>query len=142
MPTATSFCFLVSQVQVSAALGHAVGAGSTTALRECQYPVTHAGGLVGIMVWGFANAAGARGFFDGARRKSQAGETVTAVSGLGQAAVALTEPGGPGAAAMVLTGIDVVTVASTWPPFTAQMAVTLVREAYRNAIRGLSQPPK
>ena len=43
---------------------------------------------------------------------------------------------------MVLTGADVVTVASTWPPFTAQMAVTLVREAYRSAVRGLSQPPK
>jgi hypothetical protein len=43
---------------------------------------------------------------------------------------------------MVLTGIDVVTVASTWPSTTAQMAVTLAREAYRNAFSGLSQPPK
>jgi len=113
---------------VSAALGHVVGAGSASAIGECTYKLTGGAGDADIMVWRFPDEAKARYFYNTTTAQLKIQAAATSIPGLGQQAMAGTEPAR--VAAVVLTGSEVVTTVVAWQSATARMAVTLIRDAY------------
>jgi hypothetical protein len=130
-PASAAACFLLSGAQMRAAVGTPVGRPDALPPGVCVHQLPHAAGTLNFDVTSFSSAAQARGSLRD-EESSDSGVTgmkILPVPGLGQEAVAVTSS--EGAFALVVAGTKELTVSISWPRATAQMVITLAREAAR-----------